>query len=378
MDSLHCDCGTFLYLTFKNYKFEHAGKELVIRECPILECPECSSYYVYEPAENRIKKFMENRMRRRKGYLYANECFNISSEDFIESAVDFNYNPWDYYFIPGLFRPQDDGFLTPVFFNMEVLLKYTNYPNYSLELGANSSGNIYKEQVPIITFGINRNNNVIMWLGDLARLEEDEQRYLKSENIESDHDIASDFYIAQIEARFPERSDEKKLLHRRLLFSEKILTKYNIDLSHLEKEALKEAKNIIKPLINTEDAVFEVIESLNKVLVESINVSGFKEDIRTIDQDCNISRLGSLKTFEMWLDKRIQIQDSSSIVSPLFVLYDLRKAASHLLSEENKDDNISFCCQRLDLPENCRDYLKIYNSLIKELISMFNTLEEEV
>src|SRR5690606_6034907 len=114
-----------------------------------------------------------------------------------------------------------------------------------------------------------------------------------------------------------------------------------IKLSHLEKETLKEAKNIINPLINNEDTVFNVIESLNKILVESINTTSFKADIKSIDPGCNISDLGSLKTFEMWLKKRPQLQNSSYLVSPLYVLYDLRKASSHLLSENEKESIIS-------------------------------------
>lgn len=37
-----------------------------------------------------------------------------------------------------------------------------------------------------------------MWLGDIARLPDAEQYYLRSENIDSDHSIGSEFYDGQI------------------------------------------------------------------------------------------------------------------------------------------------------------------------------------
>lgn len=48
-----------------------------------------------------------------------------------------------------------------------------------------------------------------MWLGDIAKLDINEQHYLCSENINSDHDIASEFYEGQIEVQWAEPSKEK-------------------------------------------------------------------------------------------------------------------------------------------------------------------------
>jgi hypothetical protein len=46
------------------------------------------------------------------------------------TKVPFEYDSDDYHYLPGLERKHDLGFLTPVFFNREVLLKYDASPDY--------------------------------------------------------------------------------------------------------------------------------------------------------------------------------------------------------------------------------------------------------
>lgn len=374
--TLECNCGTYLFLIFDKYKIDHQNRELIIENCPILKCPNCSNKYILSRTRKfLVEQFIEKYMKENKDILDAKKFFNITNKDYIKEDVSFIYDPWDYNFIPGLYRPYNTGFLTPVFFNIEVLLKYTQDPKYSLELGANTYGNIYKKnQGHLISFGINRNGKVIMWLGDIQNLNSEEQYYLRSENIESDHDIASEFYEGQIEVKWAEPSNDKKLFKKRLRFAEKILNKYNISLSHLEPESIQEASKIVRPLVNTEKAFANVIIPLNKVLVESINSKELKDDIKIIDPECDIENLGSLKLFELWLAKRLEIPNSSKIVSPLFVLYDLRIAFSHLQSKEKKENRISYSCKRLGLSKGNGDFIEIYDVLINELVNMYDNL----
>jgi hypothetical protein len=51
-------------------------------------------------------------------------------------------------------------------------------------------GTIYAS---IIAFGINKHGKLVMWLGDIAKLPESEQYYLRSENVASDHCKGSEF-----------------------------------------------------------------------------------------------------------------------------------------------------------------------------------------
>lgn len=68
----------------------------------------------------------------------------ICCDKYIAEKVKFIYDKDDYYFILGLIRPWKIGFLTSVFFYIEVLLKYIHHPLYGLDIGADTFGYIYK------------------------------------------------------------------------------------------------------------------------------------------------------------------------------------------------------------------------------------------
>ena len=55
-----------------------------------------------------------------------------------------------------------------------------------------------------------------MWLGDIVELNAEEQFYLHSENITSDHCIGSEFYEAQIENVWAKASAERRFIMAQL------------------------------------------------------------------------------------------------------------------------------------------------------------------
>ena len=59
----------------------------------------------------------------------------------------FNYSALEYYSIPGLSRPQNDGFLTPVYFDLVLLDKYSRRSDYNVRVDSSTYGYIlYKHQ----------------------------------------------------------------------------------------------------------------------------------------------------------------------------------------------------------------------------------------
>ena len=103
----------------------------------------------------------------------------------------------------------------------------------------------------MISFGINENDKVIMWLLDIQNLNVNEQYYLRSENVPSDHSISSEFYEAQIEVKWADGGLEKQLLNKRVDFNEKVLLQYNLSLSQLDTETIRISKKIQKVILNT-------------------------------------------------------------------------------------------------------------------------------
>lgn len=293
MSELDCNkCGGKLHLTYENHftKLKN-GEKIAFVDVPLLMCSECQKKYIpyltkeildtfkqelddeNESLDNNITEAHSTKTcseEVKKWYDFKKLKSLWCNDKFIAEKVKFIYDKDDFYFIPGLIRPWKKGFLTPVFFNIEVLLKYIHHPQYGLDIGADTFGYIYKNAEHYISFGINENNKVIMWLGDIINLNVEEQFYLRSENIPSDHSISSEFYEAEIEVKWAEASSERKLLKKRLEFNEQVRNNYNLAVAQLDTETLRIAKNIRKLLIDTNDAFKDLIIPLNELFVESM------------------------------------------------------------------------------------------------------------
>ncbi len=377
MQTMSCKCGTNLYLTKDVYKIKKNDKEYSFFNCSVLKCPDCESIYLPYFAKlacDQVLKSIEEEEINITDFDFEKIKMHYFDDEFINTDVKFIYDRDDYYFLPGLWREWNAGFLTPVFFNIEVLLKYSHHPDYSFELGADTYGNIYKGSEHLTSFGINRNGKVIMWLGDIAKLNVEEQHYLRSENINSDHDISSEFYDGQIDVIWAEPSQVNRLLKKRLEVHEKIINSYSFSLTQLEPETVKAAKNVTKLLVNTEHAFSNVIIPSNMIFVESINSKKIKRDLLKDLPDLKVEGLGGLKLFQMWLEKRLNINNAHELVSPLFILYDFRIAMAHLQSEKTKDKLLSSACERLGLEQRNRDYIKITELIFEKLENMYDEI----
>ncbi len=373
-----CNCESGFFLS-KNevYIVEKSHIKHIFHNVRVLKCINCNSITIPEAT----KYFCESLVSAESSELTESEyeydfdkiVNRFLTDKFITSKVGFLYDRDDYYFFPGLQRPWNIGYLTPIYFNIEVLLKYSHHPEYSLELGADTYGYIYKGDQSFIPFGINNNGKVIMWLGDIQGLDLNEQHYLRSENILSENNIFSQFYEAQIGNIWADPSKENRIFSKRKELHEKTLGSYKLSISQLEPETLKEAGTIIRPIVSTLEAFSKVIISMNKIFVESISKKGLGNFLKN-NFNIKIDGLGSNKLFQLWLDNCTDINNAANIVSPLFVLYDLRIAMAHLQSEETKEELISKSCERLELDIDCRDYLVIYDRLLDRIEEMYTTI----
>jgi hypothetical protein len=201
---LYCDgCNDHLDLIYKKFSEHVSGVRVEIMDLPYLHCPRCDRSVLPENSRFAIIRLWEQAKEQASPGVRSQRKKPMQNFGF--TSIPFKYDSDDYYYIPGLERPHDVGFLTPVFFNKEVLLKYDASPNYEVKFASTTYGTIHGEGF-YISFGINRNGKVFMWLGDIARLSEAEQYYLISENVPSDHSIGSEFYDGQIECVFTELS----------------------------------------------------------------------------------------------------------------------------------------------------------------------------
>ena len=344
---------------------------------PLLHCDNCAKYYFPEKTKGVILAVSDQ--AKEQGTL---EVRLSPRQDFKRrfnyGQVEFLYDHRDYENIPGLQRHWDDGFLTPVFFNLAVLNKYSQHPDYRLDLFSKTYGSIHKKDEFDISFGINRNRKVIMWLGDIDKLPLNEQHYLRSENVESDHDLYSEFYESQIEVQFSNPSPENALFHIRSKVIQACQRERGGYLYSFEGEISKVIENLDRPVFWQEKHISTVIEALNRVMVESLDPHFLKNELKDVLNKDEIKGLRSLKLFEKWLEKIIHIPDFSNVSLPLYVLYDFRVLSSHLTSDSKKQETLKSINKRLSLLEKNENYEVIYDALINRLSESYKIILDQL
>jgi len=290
--------------------------------------------------------------------------------DFKFTKIPFPFDAEDYHYIPGLTREHDAGFLTPVFLNREASIKYDVHPSYRVRFASRTYGEIWQNDFSIL-FGISRNGKLVMWLGDIGRLLENEQYYLRSENIPSDHSIGSEFYNGQIECVFTERTPEVKPFASRSNFIEVFHSYFGIRPANLEKEVLDLAITLQWPVVDTPTARRNVAEEMNKVYVESFDNAAL--DMLVSANSLKPKGTGNLKRLQALLEAANSSADVHNAMSPLFLLYDLHVAHSHLASDAGQEARLMSVRQRPGLTGDA-GLFAIYDAIVPALENGFKVL----
>ena len=167
-----------------------------------------------------------------------------------------------------------------------------------------------------------------------------------------------------------------------LMFSyANIKKKYSIDLSHLDRECFEHAKNIIRPLVFTEQSVSGVINAFDKVLVEGFDVEQLRKLYETLyienQRDNQYTRWQSIRLIKALLVKLCEgidhTIDIELLISPLYILHDYRIYFDHLLSIEKQENTQAHIIETLGI-ESFSEQEMIYMEEIKRLNRLFQHL----
>ena len=369
MQRIQCPrCRQHRDLGFIEFKEDVSGLRMWIMNVPVLRCPSCHDESIADLARFTIRETHKRAMA--DGLREYNAVRRKREIERSFTSVDFLYDADDHFYFPGLFRRHDVGFLTPVFFNRAVLLKYDNAPGYRVRFASTTYGTIHTED-EYISFGINRHGRVVMWLGDIGKLPVSEQHYLRSENVESDHSMGSEFYDGQIDVKFTPRSKEDELFRQRSNFIEAALQRFGEKLAHLDSEVMELALSFNPPVVDTPKERRHVADTLNKIYLESLDNGALGTVFTSLGGDPK--SLGSLKRLQGLLERALPTADIASRLSPLYVLYDLRVAYSHLHSSERAVDTLEKVTARLGL-ERGAGLMAIYSALVEQLTESFARL----
>jgi hypothetical protein len=357
-------CSKPLDLAYVDFHEDVSGVNITIIGLPVLHCPSCGRDHL--PDRSRLSIIELHRQATAKGTPAVRVTRRKLEEDYRFTRVPFLYDPDDYRCIPGL--EDSAGFLTPVFFNRKVLLKYDTTPGYRVKFASTTYGEIVPDDDHGISFGINRNGKVVMWLGDIAKLPEAEQYYLRSENVESDHSIGSEFYDGQIECIYTKPTEENRLYALRSEFVEACFKRFGEKIAHLDEEVLNISLEFNAPVVDTAKERRHVADTLNKIYIESLDNAALAALLRKAGGDPK--SLGSLKRLQALLEPIAKGADIPAILSPFFVLYDLRVAYSHLKSDDSATEILKTVTDRLGI-DRTSGLLEIYSHLSKALAASY-------
>lgn len=367
---IYCDqCGMHSELCFFDFDKIVSGIAIKIAGLPVLKCPECGREQL--PERSRVAIVMLHQRAWERSLSTITVPRNKCIEDFGFTKIKFQYDADDYFYFPGLVRPHNRGFLQPVFFRRGVLLKYDNAPGYRVRFASTTYGMIITADDQI-NFGVNRHGNVVMWLGDIAKLPEDEQYYLRSENILSDHALGSEFYDGQIEVKFTDNTKEDQLFRARSEFLNDFQTRFGVSAGHLEAEAFDIALSFNPPIVDTPKERRHVADTLNKVYLESLDRAALSIVLKDLGK--NHTGLGSIKLLQGIIEAVAPSEDVILLLLPLYVLYDFRVLSSHLVSDSARSESVN---KRLGLLPDASIF-QIYSRLRDGLLSTFIGMSELV
>lgn len=186
-------------------------------------------------------------------------------------------------------NPNAPYYLTPVFFRKEVLEKYFNSPDKFLV----KDGVLFANGLWTLKLDNNHENIVSVFLGDLRSLPVSEQYYWKSYNIVSDSKISSVQFRRSFLAEFTNPSQIDLLFRQHYIelhdiWIEKIgwpiFRELNeADSYHLSRVRLLTSEN--------QSAFDEIVLSITKLMVESINVEMLSKILSSIEDEKSINKI---------------------------------------------------------------------------------------
>jgi len=183
--------------------------------------------------------------------------------------------------------------------------------------------------------------------------------------------IGSEFYDGQIECIYTEPTDEKRLFALRSEFVEACFKRFGAKIAHLDEEVISLALEFNAPVVDTAKERRHVADALNKIYVESLDNAALGNLLMKAGGEPK--NLGSLKRIQLLLETVARGADVASMLSPFFVLYDLRVAYSHLTSDNRRADILKSVTDRLEL-DATSGLLEIYDKLTRALISSYESL----
>jgi hypothetical protein len=256
--------------------------------------------------------------------------------------------------------------LTPVFFDLDVLEKYSRDPRYSFEFH-DYSGSISisdshyssttvrdRDKVLLATFGIgydaNRHRVVIAYLRYLSDLSPEHQQIWNAHILNEPCVMNSDYARATIYGAWPQH----RSAYEALLAEQEEINKLSemIGKPRLFRETYSEARRPaeFRPMLRPTKRNFDdFVHLLDKMVSENINKDFFRGDIaletrQTIDEETVVTPKGTLTLLQQWFDTRYRTADGrrvgKEVTEALKKVRGLRQTPAHRVTGDEFDPNL--------------------------------------
>ena len=306
------------------------------------------------------------------GTYYASKQLALAKkyENFIIN-IDSEGNPVEHTCNPTLLSLRE--YLTPVFFQREVLKKYYDNPHkYTVGDNYLSCGSLWG-----MRYGQNPSGLVHAWLGDLGEyLPHTEQLHWKQYNVPPEGGLGPATIKRELMA-IPSEPDETthKFKYDFKEFSEIWTKKFGWHLFlPLENEDKHFMKSLHVPVSENPLEFDQQILALAKILPDSINVSEIKKTIKVDDEE--IKNSFGIKGNIAWLEALLVFffkendETAHKITKPIRIIQKLRSAsAAH--RKGRKYDKIS---RKLGLDRCSR--IEYFKNLLEDVIKTLKKLQE--
>ncbi|RNJ73152.1 MAG: hypothetical protein EB824_05145 [Thaumarchaeota archaeon S15] len=352
-------CGEWLRMAFR--RGEELGGRHMEGGLPVLACPECSLVVIPDHVMDAARG-----AERRGRDPFAPRHFALCE------GVGFRYSSVDWDVLPRLRQSvhDPDGHYAPVFFDRRALLKYVIRPEYAVR--RHKDGGIVRfANGADLKYGITRTGRMVCWLGELDRIPEEEQHYLLSDNLESDHDVASWLYRDRL-GMPPEPPAERQLAEAFLRTARLTREELKCEVWNLHDREIRALHAMERPVVWNE-YVSHAINGLNKVLIEPIDhdllVARMKERGTTPKKENS-----KIQCLEDIIESRFGADDGLDF-GPFRTLRDWRNSLDHV-SPGMRDRVPDWRRMRL-APPNHR-YERAYDDMLAGLIVAFRRIAEKM
>ncbi|MDD9808532.1 MAG: hypothetical protein OXU25_01695 [Thaumarchaeota archaeon] len=280
-------------------------------------------------------------------------------------GVGFKYSSVDWDVIPRLRQSghDPDGHYAPVFFDPRALLKYVIRPEYPVRR-FRDGGIVRFDNGAELKYGITRAGRMVCWLGELDGIPEQEQHYLLSDNLESDHDVASWLYRDRLGLP-PEPPAERQLAEAFLHAVRIVCGELKCDVWALRDKEIQALHSMERPVVWNEYVSY-AINRLYKALIDTADRALVVDKLYDLGE--RPKHPGSkFRCLVDLLESQFGVNHSPGF-KQLEILYDWRNSLDHA-SPGIRGEVPDWRLMRLAPPNH--GYERAYDEMLAGLIGVF-------